>query len=227
MAGRISYLGGIVTQGLVLDLDAAKRDSYPGTGTAWNDISGNQNNGTLINGPTFNAGNGGSITLDGTNDIVNLPNIPFGTNPFTINMWFRMNGSQSSNNSLIAVAATAAANNFQLSFLDGTSLRFFYKGSLAADAFSLATTFSPAVWYNVCIVKDSNNDIRSYVNGTQTNSVNYAGNYNFTEIIRLGLNRGNNAYYGGNISLTQIYVNNGLSATQVLQNYNAIKNRYI
>jgi hypothetical protein len=35
MAGRISYLGGIVTQGLVLDLDAAKRDSYVGTGTAW------------------------------------------------------------------------------------------------------------------------------------------------------------------------------------------------
>jgi hypothetical protein len=59
MAGRIAYYGGIVTNGLVLALDAAKKDSYPGSGTLWKDISGNTNNGTLINGPTFNSGNGG------------------------------------------------------------------------------------------------------------------------------------------------------------------------
>ena len=54
MAGRISYLGGIVRNGLVLDLDAAKLDSYPKFGTTWRDITFNQNNGTLVNGPTFN-----------------------------------------------------------------------------------------------------------------------------------------------------------------------------
>ena len=71
MAGRIAYYGNIVKDGLVLDLDAAKKDSYPGTGTAWNDISGNRNNGTLTNGPTFNSSNGGSIVFDGTNDYIN------------------------------------------------------------------------------------------------------------------------------------------------------------
>ena len=60
MSGRVSYLGGIVKDGLVLDLDAGKLDSYNRLGTTWNDISGNRNNGTLTNG-----GDGGFATLTG------------------------------------------------------------------------------------------------------------------------------------------------------------------
>ena len=72
MAGRIGYYGGMVKDGLVLNLDASRLDSYLRTGTSWKDISGNQNNGTLINGPTFNSNNGGSIVFDGTNDYMTL-----------------------------------------------------------------------------------------------------------------------------------------------------------
>jgi hypothetical protein len=57
--------GNIITDGLVLLLDAANSKSYPGTGTTWTDLSRSGNNGTLINGPTFNSGNGGSIVFDG------------------------------------------------------------------------------------------------------------------------------------------------------------------
>lgn len=63
----------VVTNGLVLNLDAANVKSYPGSGTAWSDLSGRGNNGTLTNGPTFSSGNGGSIVFDGVND-------RFGTN---------------------------------------------------------------------------------------------------------------------------------------------------
>ena len=59
----------IVTDGLVLCLDAGNSKSYPGSGTAWNDLSRNGNNGTL-NGPTFNSADRGSIVFDGTNDYV-------------------------------------------------------------------------------------------------------------------------------------------------------------
>jgi hypothetical protein len=62
----------IVTDGLVLYLDAANQKSYPGTGTTWNDLSGNGNNGTLVNGPTFNSDNNGSIVFDGVDDYVNF-----------------------------------------------------------------------------------------------------------------------------------------------------------
>jgi len=83
MAGRIGYYGGIVKDGLVLDLDAAKLDSYPRTGTSWKDISGNGNNGTLTNGPTFNSDNGGNIVFDGSNDYAPIsgPNFFTITNP--------------------------------------------------------------------------------------------------------------------------------------------------
>lgn len=58
----------IVTDGLVLYLDAANGRSYPGSGTGWNDISGNSNNGTLTNGPTYSANNLGKIEFDGLDD---------------------------------------------------------------------------------------------------------------------------------------------------------------
>ena len=65
-----NYSPRVITDGLVLYLDAANRYSYISGSTSWNDISRGGNNGTLVNGPTFNAANGGSIVFDGTNDYV-------------------------------------------------------------------------------------------------------------------------------------------------------------
>jgi len=62
--------GGTVTDGLVLALDAGVSRSYPGSGTTWTDLSGNGNNGTLVNGVGYNSGNGGSLSFDGVNDYV-------------------------------------------------------------------------------------------------------------------------------------------------------------
>ena len=71
----MATIGGpnIVEDGLVLYLDAANQKSYPGSGTTWSDLSGNVNNGTLTNGPTFDSGNGGSIVFDGVNDKITIP----------------------------------------------------------------------------------------------------------------------------------------------------------
>lgn len=215
----------IITNGLVLYLDAANPKSYPGNSTTWTDLSRSGNNGTLTNGPTFNSSNNGSIVFDGVDDLVNITNIQFGTNPFSICLWFRINQNQTTNSSLIGVAATATANNWQLSFINSTQLVFFYKGAGDGNSFNLNTTFSLGIWYNVCITKDSNNDIKSYVNGIQTATVNYVANYNFNEIIRLGLNRSETTYYNGNIAHVQIY-NQSLTSSGILQNYNATKGRY-
>jgi hypothetical protein len=71
-ATKDKFLGqNIVTNGLVLNLDAANKDSYPGTGTTWTDLSGNGNNGTLINGPSFLSNvNSGIIKFDGVDDYI-------------------------------------------------------------------------------------------------------------------------------------------------------------
>ena len=71
----------IVTSGLVLALDAADKNSYRGSGTSWLDLSGNNNTGTLTNGPTFNGANLGTFVFDGADDYVALPTsgLAFGT----------------------------------------------------------------------------------------------------------------------------------------------------
>jgi hypothetical protein len=84
----------IVTDGLVLALDAADRNSYPGSGTTWTDLSGNGYIGTLYNDTTYNSFNGGGLVFDGTDDFVdiNSTDIITGTNPFTIDCWFTLSG---------------------------------------------------------------------------------------------------------------------------------------
>ena len=62
----------IITDGLILALDAANPTSYISGSTAWNDLSGNGYNGTLVNGPTFSTDAGGAIIFDGTDDYVSL-----------------------------------------------------------------------------------------------------------------------------------------------------------
>ena len=83
-----AYAGPDISEsGLVLALDAADRNSYPGSGTTWTDLSGNGNNGTLTNGPTYNSGNLGSLVFDGSNDQVNLSLFSI-TNNFSVELWF-------------------------------------------------------------------------------------------------------------------------------------------
>jgi len=65
------YSPKIITDGAVLYLDAANKNSYKGTGTTWKDLNGNRNNGTLTNGPTFSSTGNGAIAFDGTDDYVN------------------------------------------------------------------------------------------------------------------------------------------------------------
>lgn len=67
-----NYSPRIVRDNLLLYLDAANKKSYSGSGTVWNDLSGKGNNGTLVNGPTYNSANGGIIVLDGVNDYIDI-----------------------------------------------------------------------------------------------------------------------------------------------------------
>jgi hypothetical protein len=66
--------GGIVTNGLIIQLDASNATSYPGSGTTWFDIT-STNNGTLTNGPTFTSSAPKYFNFDGVDDYVNIPDV--------------------------------------------------------------------------------------------------------------------------------------------------------
>lgn len=99
----IAYNTSIVRDGLVLHLDAANVKSYPGTGTAWNDLSGNSNNGALTNGPTYSSANNGTIIFDGVNDYWctagPTPTILQGDPSLTVFGFFRRTGTISNEGS--------------------------------------------------------------------------------------------------------------------------------
>ena len=247
MAGRISYLGGIVTQGLVLDLDAAKRDSYAGTGTAWNDISGNRNNGTLTNGPTFNSGNGGSIVFDGSNDyylgnfssIIN--NTTTGTSPiFTISNWIFLTANSGIIDGLGRVSPSEAqswAHYYRYTNPSGPTINFNKVNSGISNirtfqVVSQANVILPNRWNNIVTIYNSGT-VLFYLNGSQiTNSITANDgsttivNNNFSLIFgKSNLGSGGESL-NGRIANYIIY-NRALSASEILQNYNATKTRYL
>jgi len=82
----------IIRDTLQVYVDAANKNSYPGSGTTWTDLSGNGRNGTLTNGPTFSTSEvDGYIQLDGVNDYITFgQNFNFTTQAFTIGMWMKL-----------------------------------------------------------------------------------------------------------------------------------------
>jgi len=227
-----SYSPKIVTDGLVFAVDAANKKSYPGSGTTWTDLAGN-NNGTLTNGPTFDSGNGGSIVFDGSDDYVEFSNtnILNTSNPFTISFWVNMITMPNSITSPIVIKTNA--NDFLILI----SARSGYVGIAIGSGLTWAqgrtetsSDFFINKWVNVCITYNGNaagtlsnfqifenNNNRSITSGT-------SGLLSQSTQTRIGyINSGNTL--NGKIAKFMIY-NKALSSTEITQNYNALKSRF-
>ena len=242
-----SFSPKVVTDGLVLYYDAANSISYPGSGTTWNDLSRGNNNGTLVNGPTFNSGNGGSIVFDGTDDYSTLgQNSGFNMASTNVSMLFWINGNYSNyylgvferttvtgagldipipSNGWVQVGYinSGSTNYFVINgvrYLQNTSGTYSYDYPLFRPIYSAADTlFGGPSSPNFAF------SLQSFSGGYSL------GSYVWSDKNNRLLGRGqsgvgsNSKFYNGNISNVQIY-NRTLSAQEVLQNYNATKARY-
>jgi hypothetical protein len=216
-----SYSPKVVTDGLVLYLDAANPNSYVSGSTTWRDISRGGNNGALINGPTYSSANGGSIVFDGNNDYVNCGDILNYSNNFSVNCWVSI--STSGVNPIISKWDTSIlANRFLLFRINSNTLQLFDSNSTLYSGGSVSSN----IWTHVSFVINGANS-QLYMNGLPSGTT-----FSPTFTIKSGLNLGLcsysislNAFLTGNMAITQIY-NRALSATEVLQNYNATKTRF-
>jgi hypothetical protein len=228
MATQFAF-GKIVTDGLVLALDAADKNSYPGSGTTWRDMSGNGNNGTLTNGPTFSSANGGSIVFDGVDDRVIFSNNAttmglISQSPMTAEAWVKFN-----NLSNYTHIIDGSSNSFHLaveSLADGGSMYFFNGNSYQLNSSPAATT---GQWYHIVGIQDIS-EIRIYANGALLTNGTIASGQSALNLssktIALGYWENNNTrHLNGNIAVAKLY-KRALSATEVLQNYNAQKSRF-
>jgi hypothetical protein len=220
----------VVTSGLVLSLDAADRNSYPGSGTTWRDLSGNNFNGTLTNGPTFNSANGGSIVFDGTNDFVTMGNIlNVGSSPFSIEFYARATTNTINYSKVVSKGFWQQTGWIcffgkvpEGHYLAGIE---FFVGVTSTFVQSIPTA-SLDTWYQFSYTRDSLNEVSCYVNGTFVTSSNI-GSINVSNTLDYIIGRTGAAteYFKGDVALHRHY-NRALSASEVVQNYNATKTRF-
>ena len=216
-----NYSPKIVTNGLVLCLDAANTKSYVSGSTVWTDLSRSGNNGTLVNGPTFNSGNGGSIVFDGVNDFVSFSTIT--NNTYTIDFWYKMGGNDGS----YGYFASSGDNGLAIS--EGGTLngliygQFYYWNGVVLN--NLGIIPSTTNWNHICaLINTSINNIQIYGNGNQSSTTTVTSMS--TSITNIGRYITSNLnFLKGNLASYKVY-NRALSATEILQNYNATRARF-
>ena len=229
----------IVTNGLLLYLDAGSKMSYISGSTTWSDLSSNNNSGSLTNGPIFNSTNQGSITFDGTNDYVAMQKIAtrLATDNFTMELWCKPT-------STITVPAESTSG-----FAGVTGQRYaiepFYgdtqnpgagvsvgtngiavvehKFNYAPALLSIAITLSSTIFSHIVITYTSKQP-RAYVNGilvrTGLTSLQSGVDLISNQIGGMGY-----GYFAGDIANVKWY-NRTISDQEVAQNYNATKTRF-
>ena len=221
----------IVTSGLVLALDASDKNSYPGSGTVWSDLSGNNKNGTLINSPTFNSANGGSIVTNGTNQYSDFGDLSsfINTTTITFSVWLKWSAtgvnktilgnepnypSQILSNPVGFGLRQRSANNYWLSL-----------GANAPAMIDYTPTITTSNWHNVLVTLNGTT-ATFYINGNSVSSA--ACNYTVGSTISFQIGRNSVAateYWGGNMASFQLY-SRALSTIEITQNYNATKSRF-
>lgn len=214
----------IVTNGLVLSLDAADKNSYIGSGTVWNDLSGNNNSGSLVNTPTFNSGNGGYLTFNGTTQYASVA----GSNTLTsatFIMWLQRSGTQ------IAYTGTLYSRSTNVTgmgfFSNGTNLGYTWNGNVNTYDWNSGLIIPDGSWV-MCAISVSSTSAIAYLGQssgitTATNSVSHASTT--LDALLVGRDSFSTRYFKGNIANAQLY-NRTLSSTEITQNYNAQKSRF-
>jgi len=220
----------IVDDGLILAIDAGSARSYPGSGTAWNDLSSTASVYTLTNGPSFNSGNGGSFDFDGADDFATTSSAPIAASAtaYSFEAVFKTDTNSATQVIWEQGTSTSVAGRRVCMLLTSTGKGGF--NGQNAD-FHSSVDYSANVWYNWTITVDttlSSNKIKIYVNGVLSAQGNPTGTLNAgADVARVGNKIANNGEaFNGKIALVRAY-NKVLTAAEVAQNYNAQKSRFL
>lgn len=220
----------IVTSGLTYLLDGGFIPSYPRTGTTWSDLSGNGNSTSLVNGPTFNSSNDGSIVFDGVNEYGLTANL---LNPTTfpnesVFVWFYPTSAGQIVSELGQATIDFGWHDSNIEISTGGTISFAtWGGSLVNKVVSSAKSFN--TWYQLGFTY-SGTTLTAYINGASIGTTTFTRQT--TTALYFGLcaidsvtNMGTAGYAGGRMGNFMFY-NRGLSSSEVLQNYNAQKTRF-
>jgi len=231
-SGTVVYTAGtnIVTDNLVVHLDAAQSSSYPGSGTTWFDISGNNNDATFVGSPSYQTGSGGHFDLDGSNDYfegVHNSQTNLSSSAGTIEVVFRIDSNPGDWVSIFGKIANSNNRSYSL-WYNVSSEAFLWQRYNGDDVSASSSNPSPSLgeWYHMAGVSDGS-DHRLYLNGqlldTDFSSSTFAQN---TEPYRVGYD-GNNVHteHNGDVAIARMY-SDALTTSEISQNFEATRDRY-
>ena len=216
----------IVTDGLVQAIDAASARSYPGSGTAWNDLSVKGNNTTLENGPVYSSDKQGVFEMDGTNDYVDAA------------------ASQSVYNITRYISAFATVKTNNLSGFNGIFGAFSGGGFVHFQTtsanlgvyiygpnFNTLTSTSPLTsntWMNLGFTFDGTT-CNLFINGLKvgTNTTSSTANLGTSSPADMSWGRcfSSARHFDGDFAEGKLY-NRALTEAEALQNFNGIRSRF-
>lgn len=217
----VSYNPGLVTNGLLVYIDAGNTRSYPGTGTVMYDLSGNGRNATVLGSPTF-TNYYFTITSDST--YISLPSAGMdpGVGNFTYSIWMRFSVIDGSYDTLIEHG----------SWNDAVLIRFITNTvQIYADASAMVGSFAwtptAGVWYNVVVIRESFT-LSMYVNGVLTGTPFTLSNNIVIANPNVFLMRSQHStaqFTPGDVSAFSMY-KIALTTEEVRQNFNALRGRF-
>lgn len=215
----------IVTDQLLMHLDAANASSYSGAGSTWYDLSGNGYNGTLINSPTFQSAVTKSFAFNGSTQNVEVSSLDL-RRDFSIEMWFKVNSFNPVWTSLLGQGISDTSKSiFIAHFTGGTAIMYrMYNNDFDKD-FSPATPTNTWTQYVFTYSHSSPYTKKIYRNGQLQFTSGPQGQYAGTGTFYIATDYGRGSFLNGNISIVRVY-SKVVSDADVLQNYNAQKARY-
>ena len=227
-----SYSPKIVTDGMVLCVDAADKNSYLGSGTAINNLASTANTGSFKENTSFSTDQKGAFNFDGTDDYIEIdPPIPQATTEITINAWFKATGASGTNNDVAGgfiFGGNPGLNHGPILTYSWANQQVLFSIYIN-QGFSYATGVSQNTIHNACATFNRPTG-KVYINGVK--EVEDTKDYNVTYQNSTDGNRigewGYSSYqrnFTGQIYLVQVY-NRELSADEVLQNYNTQRIRF-
>jgi|SRR5210317_858057 hypothetical protein len=222
-----SYSPKIITDGLVLCLDAGDSKSYGGSGSTWIDRSGNGNNGTLVNSPAFS--NGG-LDLDGTDDRITF-DTPFADeSDLTVIMWFKGQAASGAANGFGYLlhnngSDTSTGNSYITIGEHGVNNQYYaaLNGQYANMTFGVTTDTTTV--HQIALTWDGSTQ-KVYFDGEYKKGRSLVNSKTLSSTTSIGSYRTSNyRSWDGAVYSCHIY-NRALTASEILQNYNATKGRF-
>jgi hypothetical protein len=212
-----------IPDGLIYHIDPANPKSYAGYGTIIYDMSGNGNTSYFTNGAYYQNYQKGTVLVDGNNDFISTPLFNL-TSPVTVSVWVKNVISDA----IIFGASGTGVNYGNAEYIFGINGKSVWiQGNPGNYKVFQLPGLNLNEWSNLVMTRDAGNNMSVYLNGigSTSNSQSYSNTLQMNQIGRYSAF--SNAYNTkGSIGEAKIY-NRALPASEVLQNYNATKGKYI